>query len=98
MSSTKNLEYQKTSFLNKSNSNFIENMYLRFIKNDSSLPEDWREYFHALNENIEDVINEIDGPSWSVNKVSIDNEKLTNNKLVESDQELEKQKIDSIYK
>ena len=96
MSSTKNLEYQKTSFLNKSNSNFIENMYLRFIKNDSSLPEDWREYFHALNENIEDVINEIDGPSWSVNKISVDNEKLTNNKLVESDQELEKQKIDSI--
>ena len=56
MRSTKNLEYQKTSFLNKSNSNFIENMYLRFIKNDSSLPGDWREYFQALNENIEELI------------------------------------------
>ena len=33
MSASKNLEYEKTSFLNKSNSAFIERMYLKFVKN-----------------------------------------------------------------
>jgi len=33
MSSSKNLEFQKTAFLNKSNSAFIEEMYLRFVNN-----------------------------------------------------------------
>jgi len=39
MSSSKNLEYEKTSFLNKSNSAFIEEMYIRFIQKDPNLPE-----------------------------------------------------------
>ena len=34
MSSSKNLEYEKTSFLSKSNSTFIEEMYIRFIEKD----------------------------------------------------------------
>ena len=37
MSSSKNLEQEKTSFLNKSNSAFIEDMYVRFIENDPNL-------------------------------------------------------------
>ena len=45
MSSSKNLEYKKTSFLNKSNSAFIEQMYLKFINQDSNLPESWKNYF-----------------------------------------------------
>ena len=90
MSSSKNLEYKKTSFLNKSNSQFIESMYLRFIKNDSSLPKDWKEYFLDLNENIDDVIKEIDGPSWSINN------SLKKNELVDNNKDLEQQKIDSI--
>ena len=32
MSSSKNLEYKKTAFLSKSNSSFIEEMYMKFIK------------------------------------------------------------------
>ena len=90
MSFSKNLEYKKTSFLNKSNSQFIESMYLRFIKNDSSLPKDWKEYFLDLNENIDDVIKEIDGPSWSINN------SLKKNELVDNNKDLEQQKIDSI--
>ena len=39
MSSSKNLEYEKTSFLNKSNSAFIERMYLKFINKEADLPE-----------------------------------------------------------
>ena len=38
MSLTKNLEFEKTSFLTKTNSAFIEQMYLRYINNDPELP------------------------------------------------------------
>jgi 2-oxoglutarate dehydrogenase E1 component len=34
MSSSKNLEYEKTAFLSKSNSAFIEEMYMKFVNND----------------------------------------------------------------
>ena len=45
MSSSKNLEFEKTSFLNKSNSAFIERMYLKFINKEADLPESWKDYF-----------------------------------------------------
>ena len=42
MSLTKNLEFEKTSFLNKSNSAFIEQMYLKYVNNDKDLPKSWK--------------------------------------------------------
>ena len=45
MSSSKNQEFEKTSFLSKSNSAFIEQMYLKFINKDKNLPESWFNYF-----------------------------------------------------
>ena len=45
MSASKNLEFEKTSFLNKSNSAFIEQMYLKFVNKDKDLPESWKELF-----------------------------------------------------
>ena len=45
MSLTKNLEFEKTSFLTKTNSAFIEQMYLRYINNDPELPDSWKNYF-----------------------------------------------------
>ena len=48
MSSTKNLEYEKTAFLSKSNSTFIEEMYVRFVNNDPALPDSWRKYFDEI--------------------------------------------------
>ena len=69
---SKNLEYQKTSFLSKSNSAFIEKMYLRFIKNDTSLPESWKKYFESLDEDLASVAKEIEGPTWKINKEKID--------------------------
>ena len=68
MSSTKNLELEKTSFLSKSNNAFIEQMYLKFINKDSDLPESWQDYFKRLNEDINTVAKEINGPSWSLKK------------------------------
>ena len=72
MSSSKNLEFKKTSFLNKSNSAFIEQMYLKFINNDLDIPESWKKYFEAIGEEVEVVAKEINGPSWSPEKSKVD--------------------------
>ena len=65
MSSSKNIEFEKTSFLSKSNSAFIEQMYIRFIEKDPNLPKSWRQYFQTLGDDIDSVIKEIEGPTWS---------------------------------
>ena len=65
MSSTKNFEFEKTAFLSKSNSAFIEEMYVKFINNDSNLPDSWKEYFKEIGDEADIVLKEINGPSWS---------------------------------
>ncbi len=72
MSSSKNLEYKKTSFLSQSNSAFIEQMYLKFINRDSDLPESWKKYFLEIGEEFEVVAKEINGPSWNPIKKKVD--------------------------
>ena len=74
MSSSKNLEYEKTSFLNKSNSAFIEQMYLKYINKDDDLPDSWKEYFEGIGDEIRNIAKEINGPSWGPkkNKINID--------------------------
>ena len=94
MSSSKNLEFKQQSFLNKSNSQFIEEMYVRFIENDPKLPDSWKKYFSDLNEDLNSVSKEISGPSWSPKKISIDPKK--NKKLAENLNGSEREKIDSI--
>ena len=99
MSSSKNLEYEKTSFLNKSNNKFIENMYVRFIENDPSLPDSWNKYFSNLNDDMESVAKEIKGPTWNPKKIEINtNQNPLHNKNISSlgDIEIEKQKNDTI--
>jgi len=106
MSSLKNLEYGKTSFLSKSNSSFIEEMYLRFIEKDPTLPESWKDYFKSLDEDLTSVAKEIEGPTWQPNRkeININNEEYKKEfgKTVESlssdinDQNSEQSKIDTI--
>ncbi len=89
MSSPKNLEYKKTSFLNKTNSAFIEEMYLKFINKDPSLSESWIEYFSGVDEDMKILVDEINGPSWKpfskniniedVEKTAKENEKIKDN-------------------
>ena len=74
MSSSKNLTTNKTSFLNKSNSEFLEHMYLKFIKKDPELPQSWKDYFKDLNEESNLIIKEINGPSWKRTKKIDQNE------------------------
>ena len=64
MSSSKNLDTKKISFLNKSNSVFIEQMYLKFINKDPQLPQSWKDYFKSLGEDLTSVAKEIKGPTW----------------------------------
>ncbi len=79
MSSSKNLEYKKTSFLNKSNSTFIEQMYLKFINKDSDLPESWKNYFLDIGDELDLIAKEINGPSWSPQKKRIYLEEIQKN-------------------
>ena len=85
MSSSKNLEYEKTAFLSKSNSAFIEEMYMKFVNDDPTLPESWKKYFNEIGEEFDVVVNEINGPSWSPSKkFSVNkNQKSTNGQLNE---------------
>ncbi|MDC3059031.1 hypothetical protein OA315_01420, partial [Candidatus Pelagibacter sp.] len=68
MSSSKNFEFEKTAFLSKTNNAFIEEMYLKFINNDPSLPDSWKTYFNQIGDEADIIINEINGPSWSPSK------------------------------
>ena len=95
MSSSKNLEYEKTSFLNKSNSAFIEEMYIRFIQKDPNLPESWKKYFETLDDDIQSVIKEIEGPTWHPNKKTI-NIKTSSKKDIEKYLDSEVSKNQSI--
>ena len=71
MSSSKNLEFEKTSFLNKANSAFIEQMYLKYINKDVDLPESWLNYFEGIGDELKVIVKEINGPSWSPSKKNI---------------------------
>ena len=68
MSSSKNIEYKKTAFLSKSNNAFIDKMYMKFVKNDPTLPESWKSYFNEIDEELDVIVKEINGPSWSPSK------------------------------
>ncbi len=76
MSSSNNLETKNATFLNKSNSGFIEEMYVKFIEGDPNLPESWRSYFESLNEDLEIISKEIQGPHWSPKKIKINRNNL----------------------
>ena len=72
MSSSKNLEISKTSFLSKANSSFIEEMYLRYLENDTTLPSSWKNYFNDLGEEIDTIVKDLEGPTWKPDKKKVD--------------------------
>jgi 2-oxoglutarate dehydrogenase E1 component len=76
MSASKNLEFEKTSFLNKSNSAFIEQMYLKFINKDTDLPDSWKDYFDTIGDELNIVVKEINGPSWGPKKKRLNIDEL----------------------
>ena len=94
MSSSKNLEYQKTSFLSKTNSSFIEEMYLKYINQDKNIPESWKKYFEDIGEDLSIVAKELNGPSWGSNKTKIDLKHIQEN-LEYENQSFEKNQINN---
>ena len=81
MSSSKNLDQKNTSFLTKSNSTFIENMYIRYIEKDPNLPISWKDYFETLNDDIKSVIKDLEGPTWQPHKKKKSNIKFLDLKV-----------------
>ena len=79
MSSTKNLELKQTAFLSKSNSAFIEEMYMKFVNNDPTLPDSWKNYFNEIGDEFDVIVKEINGPSWSPSKKFYINQSLAEN-------------------
>jgi len=93
MSSSKNLEFEKTSFLNKSNSAFIERMYLKFINKEADLPESWKDYFEGIGDELNIVAKEINGPSWGPKKNKVDIDELQK-KIDQKENNLENKLVD----
>ncbi len=79
MSSSKNFEYNKTAFLSRSNSEFIEEMYMKFVNNDPTLPNSWKTYFNEIGDEFDVIVNEINGPSWGPSKKFRINQSQTQN-------------------
>ena len=97
MSSSNNLENKNTTFLNKSNSGFIEEMYVKFIEGDPNLPESWRSYFENLDEDLEVISKEIQGPNWSPKKIKINRNNLNRkNNIPAENVNVDKKVSDSI--
>ena len=97
MSSSKNLEFENTSFLSKSNSAFIEQMYLKFINKDKDLPESWQNYFESIGEELNIIAKEINGPSWGPSKSKVDIDELQR-KIDQKENNLENDTIDGSEK
>jgi len=97
MSSSKNIEFEQTSFLSKSNSAFIEEMYSKYIEKDPTLPESWKNYFETLGEDLNLIAKEIEGPSWKKNRKKINFSKnFTKDKNLYDKQDVEKEKANTI--
>ena len=69
MSAFKNKVFQTTSFLSKSNSSYIEQMYEKFCNDPNQLPDSWKQYFDALGEEKELINKETNGASWAPKKI-----------------------------
>ncbi len=97
MSSSKNIEFEQTSFLSKSNSAFIEEMYTKYVEKDPTLPESWKKYFETLGEDLNLIAKEIEGPSWQKNRKKINfGKNFSKDKNLYNNEDAEKEKANTI--
>ena len=59
-----NEQFQITSFLDGANAAYIEQLYARYQDDASSVPDEWRTFFKALDDNPADVKKAAAGASW----------------------------------
>ncbi len=78
--SKNNITLEKTSFLQGSNSSFIKDQYLKYLKDPKSVPKSWEDFFNGLDEDSEVIKKEVLGPSWAREKIDFkENNNLINN-------------------
>ena len=41
---------------------------MKFVNNDPSLPDSWKKYFDEIGDELDVIVNEINGPSWGPSK------------------------------
>ncbi|MDX2265103.1 MAG: 2-oxoglutarate dehydrogenase E1 component [Hyphomicrobiales bacterium] len=56
--------FTRTSFLHGANAAYVEDLYGKFQDNPGAVNADWRAFFTDLKERKEDVLAEVEGPSW----------------------------------
>ena len=71
MSASKNKIFETTSFLSKSNSSYIEQMYEKYCEDPNGIPVSWKDYFEGLGENIQLIKKDTSKVSWEPKKPSI---------------------------
>ena len=81
-----NITFEKTSFLQGSNSSFIKELYLKYLNQPESIPQSWVEFFDGLNEDQDIIKKEILGPSWSPQKKNDLKINLLKKDLIEKEQ------------
>ena len=54
----------ESSFLSGANSDFIENLYSRFLQNPGSVDQSWQQFFQEVGDDLESVMAEARGASW----------------------------------
>jgi 2-oxoglutarate dehydrogenase E1 component len=99
--------FEKTSFLQGSNTPFIKDLYLKYINDPKSIPQSWADFFDSLDENQDVIKKEILGPSWSRKKIGKKNNTISKldfaetkkspiNNNIYSQQKYEKEKEQSV--
>jgi len=86
-----NTIFDKTSFLESSNSSFIEELYLRYTNNPENVSQSWREFFDGLDEDQKIIKTEIQGPSWSPKKNNIS--KIIDKAKISAEDDFTKKKL-----
>jgi len=87
-----NTIFEKTSFLQGSNSPFIEDLYLQYLKEPKNIPKSWADFFDDLDEDSDIIKKEILGPSWTPKRKDNFKENFIEEKL-DKDKQLSAQDI-----
>ncbi len=56
--------FENSSFLYGTNASFIEKLYERYLEDPSTLSQEWQQFFNELNDDKDQVLKEVHGPSW----------------------------------
>ena len=61
----------QTTHIFSTNYTFIEELYKRYLQDPALVSDDWKKYFEANQDNIEEVINDSKGPSWAKRNLKV---------------------------